>query len=353
MRRAKYAPPVSPKRDRITFLFIIGLVVLLFLIRYLLELSVSTGAPATITEYVAASTIVEEDPQQAAQNVTPVKNPHSTLSVPTYVNYVDGTYFLVDCYHDQVLYHDNMTDPLTEWTVLTNDLNRAHTLVSDGQVYLVDDTENHRLLIFEKINEFFVLTQKFDNIGTRPHYIQYEERTGTFYVWSSMSGEMYLFRHTKDSTRMYLTEVRSIPELNGIYVRSFTISGNDIYFVSGNSSIIKADLSSFRIRETYPVPAEIAGMIQLLIADDTYFITVSTDLHGNQDYATMIQCDRLEDLQSGKYTDVYHHFVGGGTPYYITLINNTYYLTEHRIPGHSVWSFQIQDKAITDVKAIY
>lgn len=74
---------------------------------------------------------------------------------------------------------------------------------------------------------------------------------------------MFLFRHTDDSTRMYLTKILSIPELDGVYVRSFTILDDRIYFVSGNSNIIEADLYTFEVLNRYPVPDAIAGMIQL------------------------------------------------------------------------------------------
>lgn len=285
-------------------------------------------------------------------------NPNATLNVPTYITKVEDTYFIVDCYNNQVIYHDNLTDPLYEWQIMTKDISMGHTLASDGLVYLIDDTENNRVLVMEKEqNEngqpIFVPTQEFQNIGNRPHFIIYDEYTDTFYVWSSQSGEMYLFRHAKDDSRMYLTEVRSIPSLSGIYVRSFTIIEDRIYFVSGNSSIIEADLYSFEIKKEYPVPPEMAGMIQLVQIQDYYYITISTDITGSQDYAGMIRVKDLKDLSSGSYEDVYHHFIGGGTPYYMTMIDDCWYLTEHRLPGHSIWRFQVADNEITNVTSIY
>lgn len=285
-------------------------------------------------------------------------NPNASLNVPTYITKVEDTYFIVDCYNNQVIYHDNLTDPLYEWQIMTNDIAMGHTLASDGLVYLIDDTENNRLLVMEKDqNEngqtVFVPTQEFLDIGNRPHYIIYDEYTDTFYVWSSQSGEMYLFRHAKGDSRMYLTEVRSIPSLSGVYVRSFTIIGDSIYFVSGNSSIIEADLYSFKIKKEYPVPPEMAGMIQLTRIQDYYYITISTDIAGNQDYATILRVKDLKDLSTGAYEDVYHNFIGGGTPYYITMIDEYWYLTEHRIPGHSIWRFQVLDNEITNVTSVY
>jgi len=285
-------------------------------------------------------------------------NPNPTLSVPTYLTQINDMYFIVDCYHNQVIYNENLSDPLYEWRIMTQDLSLPHTIAGDGTVYMIDDTEQNRILIMEEsVNlngqPVYIPTQEFTGIGDRPHYVIYHEKTDTFYAWSSESGEMFLFRHPKEDSRMYLTEIRSIPSLAGIYVRSFTIIDDSIYFVSGNSTIIEAELSSFKIKKEYPVPNELAGMVQLTPIEDYYYITISTDITGNQDYATIIRTKNLGDLIKGEYEDVYDNFVGGGTPYYITGIGDTWYLTEHRLPGHSIWSFQVVDNQITNVKTLY
>jgi hypothetical protein len=283
-------------------------------------------------------------------------NPYSDLSVPTYVTKVDDTYFIVDCYHDQIIYHDNLTDSLSEWQVMTSEISRGHTLASDGLVYLADDTENNRVLVFEKKDGVFYHTQTFDDIGNRPHYIIYNEADDTFYAWSSMNGEMYLFRRDSDSSRMYLCEIRKVDALSDTYVRSFTIIDDAIYFVSGtpdSPAIIEAELSDFTVRNTYPVPDSIAGMIQLTKIEKDYYLTISTDILGNQDYATIVRTDDLSTLAEGNYEDVYENFIGGGTPYYITSIDGSFYLTEHRLPGHSVWRFQVADGEICNVEAVY
>ena len=300
--------------------------------------------------YLRASDVV------SSPDAATLTNPCGDLSVPTYITKVEDTYFIVDCYHNQVIYHDNLTDPLYEWQVMTSDINMGHTLASDGLVYLIDDTENNRVLVFEKKDGVFYHTQTFDEIGNRPHYIIYDETTDTFYAWSSMSSEMYLFRHDPDDSRMYLTEIRKINSLSDTYVRSFTILDDKIYFVSGipgNPAILEASLDTFEIINTYPVPDSMAGMIQLTKIEDDYYITISTDINGNQDYATMVRTDDLSGLSEGNYEDIYEYFIGGGTPYYITQIDDAYYLTEHRIPGHSIWRFRITDREITDVETIY
>ncbi len=318
--------------------------------------------PEPEAPYVPENFLAESDElsfDRSLSNAIP-NNPYPTLSVPTYITKVEDTYFIVDCYNNQVIYHDNLTDPLYEWLVMTGDISMGHTLASDGLVYLIDDTENNRILVMEKEmngggQPVFVPTQEFNGIGNRPHYIVYDEYTDTFYAWSSQSGEMFLFRHPENDSRMYLTEIRSIPSLDNTYVRSFTIIDDSIYFVSGtgNARIIEADLYTFKIKKEYPVPDEMAGMIQLTRIEDYFYITISTDNTGNQDHATMLRVKSLDDLASGNYEDVYDNFIGGGTPYYITRIDNIWYLTEHRLPGHSIWSFQVEDNTITNVTPIY
>lgn len=285
--------------------------------------------------------------------VSGLPNPYASLSVPTYITKIDGLYFIVDCYHSQIIYSDSLDYPPDQWNVMTDEINRGHTLASNGVIYLADDTENNRILVFEKKDGKFLHTQTFSDIGIRPHYIIYREEDRCFYAWSSMTGEMYLFRCEDDSDRVFLSEIRQVPSLNGSYVRSFTIIDDDIYFVSGNCSIIKADLDSFQIREEYPVPDEIAGMIQITPIDGYYYITVSTDRQGSQDAATIIRTKTLEDLAVSAYEDVYASFIGGGTPYYITYFDNSYYLTEHRLPGHSVWNFQTEDSQLTNITPVY
>lgn len=316
-------------------------------------------APLPSEEHLRAFTVVQE---LDSENFTPIaaqdvpRNACADLSVPTYVTKVEDTWFIVDCYHNQVIYHDNLTDPLTDWQVLTSEIDKGHTLASDGAVYLVDDTEGNRILVFEKKEGVFYHTQTLDAVGNRPHYIIYDAPTDTFYVWSSMNGEMYLCRHDPGESRMYLTQIHTVDALKETYVRSFTIDGNDIYFVSGTPgtpAVFQADLTTFTVKETFPVPDSMAGMIQLTFAEGNCYITISTDSTGSQDAATIIRAKNLKDLADGNYEDIYESFIGGGTPYYITQINNSYYLTEHRLPGHAVWKFDITKDGVGNVETVY
>lgn len=301
------------------------------------------------------------------------KNAYDTLNVATYITRVDGTYFMADCYHDQILYHDNITDPPDQWDVLTNEVHYAHTVASDGTMFVVDDTENNRLMVFQKMTteegyvhntEGYVHTQTLENIGMRPHYVQYDEKKQVFMAWSSITGEMYMVKRAGKPEPdgvypLYVDRILKIDELYGVYVRSFTIMEDGIYFVSGhnNQKIIKAAINStgdgFDIIAEYGVADEIAGMVQLTKVGGYYYITVSTDNRENQDFATIIRTDNLENLAGGVYEDIYSQFgVSGGTPYYITQIDDRYYMAHHRT-SENIIVFEIRDDQIQNVEVIY
>lgn len=292
------------------------------------------------------------------------KNTYDTLNVATYITKIENTYFIADCYHDQIIYHDNITDPLNQWSVLTDEVHHAHTIASDGTVFVVDDTENNRLMVFQKMETGYVHIQTLENIGMRPHYVQYDVDNQVFMAWSSITGEMYLLKRAAKPEQdgiypLYVDKILKIDELYGVYVRSFTVMEDGIYFVSGhnNHKIIKAAVNEagdgFDVIAEYSVADEIAGMVQLTKIDDFYYITVSTDSQENQDFATIIRTDSLDRLAGGGYEDVYGQFgVSGGTPYYITEIEGGYYMAHHRT-SENIIAFNVVDNNIEDVEVLY
>lgn len=283
-----------------------------------------------------------------------LQNPYSTLSVPTQINKIGEDYFIVDCYHDQILTSTSLETPLKEWRVMTDQINKGHTIAGDGVVYLADDTENHRILIFEKRNQSFYLTQIFENIGIRPHYVAYDEGNKRFYALSSMTGELYVFYRLEGSSNVFLEKILSIPELNNVYVRSFTIDNDDIYFVACNGFILRTRKEDLDVLERWSMPDEYAGMVQLSKIQNYFYITVSTDIVGNQDFATIIRVEDLSQLADIPPESLYSHFTEGGTPYYISCFDGSYFLTQHcMLPGTGVWQFQITDDELENIQVLY
>lgn len=326
-------------------------------------------------------------------NGAKTENTEDTLSVPTILRRVGDTWFLVDCYHNRILYTEGGTEalktPVARWSVLPScGMRQPHTVDGDGTVLLADDTENNRVLVYTESGGTYAASQVFEGVGDRPHFTVYDEQTDTFYVWSSESGQMYCFRHPEGSTEMFLTQILTCTRLEDTYVRSFTILGDRILFVSGLSAsgedpeILVCRLSDLEVLEEYPVCGDYAGMVQILPVEGTYsadedsersaegtddyasggyFVTISTDRDGSQKAADMLWVPSLwslsgepDSIVSFGVRDIYpEYFIGGGTPYYMSRVGGRYYLTEHRLPGHSLWSFSVENGEITDVQSIY
>lgn len=256
------------------------------------------------------------------------ENSYYELLVPAQLTKIGDTYYLTDVYHDQILCSKNLWAPARGWNVMADSLNRPHAIAGDGVVFLVTDTDNHRIVSYVKSSEAegYVEKQIFDNVGVRPHYIVYDDAAGLFYVWSSLTGEMYLFRRNADTVELYLEKVMKVPELDGKYVRSFLIEDDRIYFPCvEESAVIAVDKETFSIENSYPVPKEIAGMVQLFKMGNYYYLTVSTDIGYNQNTETIVRVKALEDFAGGNYEDVKAYFEGGWTPYYISGADGFYY----------------------------
>lgn len=326
-----------------------GSLFLFFVLSAMIVLGCNGIKETTSKEPIALSTYLETPIQGCI-----VQNEYPSLSTPTQITKIGEDYFIVDCYHNQILTSKSLEAPLLEWSVLTDQINKGHTIASDGKVYLADDTENNRILIFEKKEDGFYMTQLFENIGVRPHFVTYDEADSRFYVLSSMTDELYVFGCEDESATVFLEEILKIPGLNNVYIRSFTIEDDGIYFVACNGQIICTDKNDLSIREIYSVPDELAGMVQLTKIQDYYYLTVSTDLLGNQEFATIVRAGNLKELSDGIYEDISEWFIGKGTPYYISYFEDRYYLTQHcMIPGNGVYQFKVKDNRLKDIVVLY
>ena len=292
---------------------------------------------------LSVSTLVFENPT----------NSYSTLKTPAQIVRQGENYFIVDCYHNQILYSRTLETPVKNWKVMTNDVSLPHSIDSDGEAYLVTDTENNRVLVFERRSGRFQNTQCLNDIGVRPHYIEYDEQTQSFFVWSSMTGEMYVMKREPHTGTVCIQEIRKVKELADFYVRSFTIAGDQILFPSGNNGyMLMVDKKTFEVQARFPVTEEIAGMAFVQPIGSYFYMTISSDLSYDQSKATMIRTKDLNSLQNGKYENIYDEFPTDGIPYYIDYINGLYYMTNHS-SEKSIWRFAVENNEIGYVGSLY
>lgn len=271
-------------------------------------------------------------------------NPYETLCVPTQFTKINDNYFIVDCYHNQILVSKDRNAPLAQWHQMSCDMDKGHSIAGDGVVYMCDDTENNRVLVYMEQDECFYETQVFEAVGTRPHYCIYDEKNSRFLVLSSLTGEIYIFKRELNSSRVVLSEVKSIPELAQIYVRSFTCIDDKIYFPAGDGYIYVTDNKSFKIKEKLALAPELGGPVQLSKINEYYYLTVSTDIVGFNTAANIVRGKRLEDFAGTEYESVRSSFCDNGTPYVITQADEEYYLTIHSDNGYDcLWRFDVDE----------
>lgn len=281
------------------------------------------------------------------------ENGYTYLLMPTQIVKIHNTYFIVDCNHDQIIYTDNLNTELRYWNVMTRNTDKPHAIASDGEVYMVADTDNNRILTFEKTYDGFHPLQTFEHVGTRPHFVSYDHSNGLFYAWSSMTGEMYLYKKGPGTKSVALQEIRTIPELADCYVRSFTIAGDIILFPAvERSSILTVDKDTFEVLHEYPVPERMAGMVQISIVDGYFFVTVSTDLQYDLNASTVVRARTLEDFAAGAYEDLYDLFGADGTPYYVSRFDGCYYMV-HENAAPDIYRFRAEDGHITDIRGLF
>ena len=267
--------------------------------------------------------------------VFPVRyNDYDSSAVSAQLTEIDGHYFIADTYHDRILYVDpeEMGGDLKSWKIMADDLNKPHSICSDGKVFLVTDTDNNRVVtyLWYGTGEFVEL-QSFENVGVRPHYCVYDKATSRFYVWSSYTGEMYIYGRSRRELKLSFLEVKKVPSLNGVYTRAFTIDGDNIILCSqGAGGIIVVNKKSFQIVASYVVPDEIGGVVQVAHVGGHYYLTTSANRNGDQNYAKTVRSTTLAGFMNpATYEDVTSVF-GGITgvlvPYYITEADGRYYV---------------------------
>ena len=259
---------------------------------------------------------------------------YSESAVSTQQVNLNGISFIVDTYHDRILYKDseNLGYNLFSWKVMADDFNKPHSISSDGSIYLVTDTDNNRVATYTRLpSGEFIELQSFENVGIRPHYCVYDAPTASFYVWSSYTGEMYIYKRTSGTYMVTLSAVKSIPALYGLYTRSFTIDGDNILLCSqGAGGIVVVNKRTFGFVGAYPVPDMLGGVVQVVHVGSHYYLTTSSDRFGNMNMAATYRSSSLAGFMSLATCEDVTTALGGASglqiPYYITECGGLYYV---------------------------
>ena len=250
-----------------------------------------------------------------------IKNNNDSLRVPTMINKIDDTYYIVDCSNHNILYCNDINAELTQWNKLPGSFNKPHCFVGDGTFFIVVDTENNRLATYKKENDSFIFIESIDNIGFRPHYAMYHDEH--YYVWNGVN-QIYVY--TENNYKLILENAYYIPELEGDYVRSFTLYDDEWYFPTSSGKIVVTDLNFTYTRE-YSVPNNIAGLSYIYKRDDYWYVNVFTNIEYDTSYTDLVRCKDLSLLETGEYESLYDKLGLKSSPYYVYIFDDSYYMT--------------------------
>ncbi len=252
----------------------------------------------------------------------------SRLYSPTLLTKIGDDYFIVDAWHNRILYNQTLDRDLSAWSVLDQDLAGPHSIASNGRILVVDDTGFHRVAVYEIDGDGYSFSHYIPRLGRRPHRVVYDEATEAFYVIASRSQTMYKLRDTGQT--LVVEREHPLDFLDGAYTRSFSIIDGSMYFVSGPGKIfrVRYDDDSFAVLDSYKVPSTFRQMNDLVKVGGAYYLTNTHDWVTEEDLPenTIHRCEELEDFGSGGCEDVKEELELQGIPYYISHIDGRYYI---------------------------
>ena len=261
----------------------------------------------------------ESDPQQHWQD---------RLYSPTLLSHIDGFYFIVDAWHNRVLYSEQLEADLAQWEVLDDELAGPHSIAGNGRVLVVDDTGFHRAVVYEVGEGGFERVQEIGPLGQRPHRVRYCPVMDRFLVLGARSQTMHILKDRGDE--VVLEESVELGFLDGAYTRSFSIVDEHLYFVSGPSRIHRVRYldRSFEVVEAYETPWRYREMNDIKAVGERYYLTVTADWRVQEDDPdnTILVCDDLLEFGDGDCRDVKQELGLEGIPYYLSEIDGVYYI---------------------------
>ncbi|EKL5247754.1 phosphatase PAP2 family protein [Salmonella enterica] len=250
---------------------------------------------------------------------------YSNVYAPTFIDYIDGKWVLVDCWNSRILWNNELTPDLSNWQVL-EDRFSSHSVAYDGHKYwATEDTEHGRIVFYTFYNGKFHQASDLNNLGTRTHRLRYDSHSNSFMLISATSGDFWRIQIVDNKPKIiqhinlkkYLT-----PQSKDFEIRSFTQHNGMLYFVSSLATpeiLIVKDDSDLTMVKKIPVPSDLSNMQEIyFFPDGKVFIS--------SDYKKVVLLNSIEDISHAK--NQYDKFSFLGSPYWISKWANHYFITE-------------------------
>lgn len=109
----------------------------------------------------------------------------------------------------------------------------------------------------------------------------------------------------------------------------------------------------YQVVDSFQVPDDMAGLNQIVKIDEWYYLTIYHGMDFDQSKPSkIIRAKQIEHFAENKYEDLTEILGITGTPYFLSQIDDKWFLTEiHSSSG--ITSFDIVNGEIKNVKKIY
>lgn len=275
------------------------------------------------------------------------------LYTPTHIIKALGYYFIQDCWNGRILYSSSLSSDLSDWSTLTDGFKGGHSLATDGKVIIADNSNNDQIFVYMyDIEKNCFVNSQIINVENRPHFVLYDEKTELFYVLSSYLGII---------TELKVNETGEVSVADTIYLdepieyaRSMSIIDGYLYIPDASGTIYKIDyLHNFETIDRFKVNDNIGGMNYLCKIDDYYYLSVYTGKDFDMSCSSkLIRSTSIENISSDCYEDITDLFGFMGTPYFISRLDNKYFITEID-NANGICSFEIDGSRIINIDYLF
>lgn len=270
-----------------------------------------------------------------------------TLYTPTLIEKIDNLYFIVDCWHNRVIYNDNMKEKISNWKTLSQELEGPHSIASDKNVFLIDNTEKNEIQVFKRTDDKFTLTQTIKDVGKRPHKIIYDKNTNLFYSIASTSQEIVILENINGNVR--IKQKTRLDFLESSYIRSIAIIEDRMYFLPGPDKVICTEYKNgkFNVISEYKLPKSLQAINHVYKVGNYYYISLYT-MNKKSAEPKLVRFKSFEELKNNKYEDITKKLKIKGVPYFFSEFDGKIFFTE--IDSYSeIKSFEVHNDKIENV----
>lgn len=239
-----------------------------------------------------------------------------------------GFWFVVDHWHQRVIFNRTLDPCLSRWKELPGRLNGPHSIASDGKVLVVDSTDDNSVFIYTPKAKFgWTLSQVISNLWQRPHRVIFDRRISSFLVIAANDqtivqiGRSYSGYSEVTRWKLLLPAsdlhhyCRSISTYRAGYL---AVCNNSLNYFTVNSAGLRI-ISRIKLSEDWYELNDV-----LVLPSNARFLVTST--RGKFEYIrrlTQLKNQNLEPIQ-----DLTELFAIKARPYYLSLVGTRLLVTE-------------------------